>query len=594
MQEKAGNFDEGIHLVEYEEPFRAKLIEDSSINQSGRQTESLNGSWHYAIDQYDTCLRTKWFEERYESEQGLPYPVDFSFDNWETMQVPSCWNVQSELLHLYEGPMVFTRRFVYQNHGEDRVFIKIGAANYQATVFVNKQYMGMHLGGSTPFCVEVTDVLEKDNRILVVVNNTRRRTNLPCENTDWFNYGGIHRDVTLLRLPKTFIEDFKVHLVPDDSFNKISAAITLNGSIKDGLAKLSIPDLKIAADIQVKNGKGSITLDASPQLWSPQTPHLYEVKVTFGEDSITEQIGFRQIRAVGDNIYLNGKEIHLCGVSAHEESVENGRAVTDEEIRKMFAQAKAMNCNFMRLAHYPHTERAAQIADEMGLLLWEEIPVYWAIAFANPDTYRDAENQLTELINRDYNRASVIFWSVGNENADTDDRLEFMSRLIEKTKEIDSTRLVSAACLVDHQTHIITDRLAAHVDVIGINEYYGWYNPDFKQLLTLFEINKPGKPVIISEFGADAPAGMRGSKDELFTEDHQLYVYQRQIDAFLQAPNYLVGTTPWIFFDFRCPRRTHFMQGYYNRKGLLSADLNYRKLAFYAMKDYYAMKISQG
>lgn len=100
-----------------------------------------------------------------------------------------------------------------------------------------------------------------------------------------------------------------------------------------------------------------------------------------------------------------------------------------------FNLAKQMNCNFMRLAHYPHTEKAARIADKVGILLWEEVPVYWAIDFKNHDTYKNAENQLTELILRDTNRASVIIWSVGNENADTDDRLEFMSSLAKKLRK---------------------------------------------------------------------------------------------------------------------------------------------------------------
>jgi len=354
-----------------------------------------------------------------------------------------------------------------------------------------------------------------------------------------------------------------------------------------GTAKLTIPELNIDANIPINDGKGSVSIEAVPKLWDVDNPKLYDVQVTYENDIIAEKIGFREIKVSGEDILLNGKKVFLRGVCAHEESVENGRAITEDEIRTNYKLAKEMNCNFMRLAHYPHTEKAAQIADEVGMMLWEEIPVYWAIEFGNPLTYDDAENQLLELINRDYNRASVIIWSVGNENEDTDSRLAFMSKLTKTAKYTDSTRLVSAACLIDMSQHKIMDRLCDYVDVIGINEYFGWYNPDFSELLQVFENSDPKKPVIISEFGACAMPGMRGTKDELFTEDKQLHVFRQQIDAFKIGPSYLSGVCPWIFFDFRCPRRTNVLQGYYNRKGLLSPNKKHKKLAFYAMQEFY-------
>ncbi|MCL2456674.1 MAG: glycoside hydrolase family 2, partial [Defluviitaleaceae bacterium] len=482
--------------------------------------------------------------------------------------------------------VVYTRRFLYKNHGEERVFLKIGAANYQAAIFVNKKFMGTHLGGSTPFFVEITEVLQRENRIIIAVNNTRRRTNVPCENTDWFNYGGIFRDVEILRLPAAFIQNFKINLRRDSDFKKIDAKISINGR-ENGTAKIFIPELNVNEKIFVSGGEGAVTIDAAPQLWDTENPKLYDVRVEFENDFVTEKIGFREIKVCGENIFLNGKKIFLRGVCAHEESVTNGRAITDDEIRENFSLAKEMNCNFMRLAHYPHTEKAAQIADEIGILLWEEIPVYWAIEFDNSQTFDDAQNQLLELINRDFNRASVIIWSVGNENEDTDSRLAFMVKLTNLARETDSSRLVSAACLMDMVQFKIMDRLCEYIDVIGINEYFGWYNPNFSELMEVFANSDPKKPVIISEFGACAMPGFRGTKDELFTEDKQLYVFQQQIEAFKAAPSYLNGVCPWIFFDFRCPRRTNVLQGYYNRKGLLSPDKVHKKLAFFAMQKFY-------
>ena len=165
----------------------------------------------------------------------------------------------------------------------------------------------------------------------------------------------------------------------------------------------------------------------------------------------------------------------------------------------LYSKAKELGCNFMRLAHYPHNEEMAKLADELGLLLWEEIPVYWAIRFEREKTYEDAQNQLRELINRDWNRASVIIWSVGNENADTDERLKFMSALAECAHREDETRMVSAACLVNAAKNKIEDRLMEYLDIIGINEYCGWYTPDFAMLPALMENSQPDKPVIVTE-----------------------------------------------------------------------------------------------
>ena len=321
-------------------------------------------------------------------------------------------------------------------------------------------------------------------------------------------------------------------------------------------------------------------------LWSPQDPYLYDVELICGEDKVTDKVGFREIRVEGRDILLNGKQIFLKGISCHEESVENGKGLTTEERLENIRIAKELGCNFMRVAHYPHNEEMAQLADREGILLWEEIPVYWAIRFTREATYQDAQNQLLELINRDWNRASVIIWSVGNENADTDERLEFMKNLAECAHREDSTRLVSAACLVSYQEMAIADRLAEYLDVIGLNEYMGWYTPDFGMLIKLFENSDPSKPVIVTEFGADAMPGHRGSIYDKGTEDCQTYVFEKQIETLKDIP-YLKGMTPWILYDFRCPRRTSMIQGYYNRKGLLSPDKKYKKPAFFVLQKFY-------
>ena len=581
-QENSSDINLEDYLGEYED--KQATVEDLIFDRS-RKKESLNGLWHYAVDQYDTCIRQHWFAERYTDQNGFTMPVDYSFDEWPTMQLPCCWNTQSEKFELYDGSMVFTRKFRYEAQNKEKVLLKIGAANYICRVFLNQKYLGMHRGGSTPAYFDVTGLLQAENRIIIQADSTRRPEQVPTENTDWFNYGGVYRDIELIRLPETYIKRFQIALVSDGAFNKIKVRVWLSEPVNTA-AQLRIDELGLCAEIPVTEGAGEAVLEAHPVLWCPENPKLYVVSLSCAGDEVSDEVGFREIRVQGHDILLNGKSIFLRGISAHEESVPNGKALTDEERLENIRLAKELGCNFMRAAHYPHDERMARLADREGILLWEEIPVYWAIRFTREKTYADARNQLLELIERDWNRASVIIWSVGNENADSDERLAFMKNLADTAHAADENRLVSAACLVSFRENAIADRLAEHLDVIGLNEYFGWYTPDFRLLPQLFENSHPTKPVIVTELGADALPGHHGTITDKGTEECQVYVYEKQVET-LRGIDYVRGMTPWILYDFRCPRRTSVIQGYYNRKGLLNPEKTYKKPAFYVLQRYY-------
>lgn len=581
-QENSSDINLEDYLGEYED--KQATVEDLIFDRS-RKKESLNGLWHYAVDQYDTCIRQHWFAERYTDQNGFTMPVDYSFDEWPTMQLPCCWNTQSEKFELYDGSMVFTRKFRYEGQNKEKVLLKIGAANYICRVFLNQEYLGMHRGGSTPAYFDVTDLLQAENRIIIQADSTRRPEQVPTENTDWFNYGGVYRDIELIRLPETYIKRFQIALVSDGAFNRIKVRVRLSEPVNTA-AQLRIDELGLCAEIPVTEGAGEAVLEAHPVLWCPENPKLYVVSLSCAGDEVSDEVGFREIRVQGHDILLNGKSIFLRGISAHEESVPNGKALTDEERLENIRLAKELGCNFMRAAHYPHDERMARLADREGILLWEEIPVYWAIRFTREKTYADARNQLLELIERDWNRASVIIWSVGNENADSDERLAFMKNLADTAHAADENRLVSAACLVSFRENAIADRLAEHLDVIGLNEYFGWYTPDFRLLPQLFENSHPTKPVIVTELGADALPGHHGTITDKGTEECQVYVYEKQVET-LRGIDYVRGMTPWILYDFRCPRRTSVIQGYYNRKGLLNPEKTYKKPAFYVLQRYY-------
>ena len=602
-----------IHLENYTDQYEGKQATAAdAVFMSGRETISLNGTWKYAVDQYDTCLRQRWFRERYVDERGFTLPVDFSFDTWPEMELPVCWNAVRPEFMIYDGSMVFTKKFAFEKKDEEEVYLRIGAVNYICRVFLNGEYIGMHRGGSAPIFFNVTKLLKEENRVILAADSTRRPEQVPTENTDWFNYGGVYREIELVRVPKVHIKDFRIALVPDGMYRNIQVKVRLSEPV-EATAAVCIAELGIKEEVTVTKGIGECVVSVSGgslrsedmcdeasvldgaavnprlELWSPEAPKLYDVTVSCMEDTVSDRVGFREIKVSQGEILLNGKPVFLRGISCHEDSVANGKALTEEERIENIMLAKELGCNFMRIAHYPHHENMAKLADEMGMLLWEEIPVYWAIQFDRDKTYADAENQLRELITRDWNRASVIVWSVGNENADTDERLSFMSRLAECARKEDATRLVSAACLVDSEKNRIADRLAEYLDIIGINEYCGWYTPDFEKLPQLMKNSNPDKPVIITEFGADALQGLHGTLEDKGTEEYQAYVYERQIET-LRSISYIKGMTPWILYDFRCPRRTAAIQGYYNRKGLLSEDKKYKKPAFGVLKRFYEEK----
>ncbi len=585
------NHQDNIHNENYYKKYNLQnLNHQTLIFTENRPAQSLNGTWNFTIDPYDTGLRADWNRLTHRDANGRPLPWDYDYDGGEPVPVPSCWNVLQPEYRYYEGSAWYAREFTYRPEARDeRVFLRIGAANYDTKIYLNEAFLGNHYGGSTPFCVELTGSLREHNVLQVCVNNARTTDRVPMRNTDWFNYGGIYRDVALYRVPATFIKRFKIYLAPDDSYRRIRAEVTLDGPAAAGTLRLELPELGVSREIAISAGQGNLEFEAAPELWSPDHPKLYTVRAEYGNDAIELRVGFRRIAVRGREILLNGAPVFLRGVCVHEDDVNFGKLADEADLQRRFADAKELGCNFLRLAHYPHTERASQIADELGFLLWEEIPVYWAIDFENPATFQDAQNQLLELIRRDENRASVIIWSVGNENAATAPRLSFMSRLAETAREADPSRLVSAACLVNEKKIKIEDPLADCLDVIGLNEYYGWYKPDFAELAQLGRNSDPGKPVIITETGADALDGYHDDASVLFTEEHMAEVYRNQVE-FVKATDYIKGMTPWLLYDFQTPRRMNRYQRGINRKGLIALDKKTRKAAFYVLQAFYRQK----
>jgi len=564
----------------------------------GRNTISLDGLWRTIVDPYENGyydyrrkpLANGFGNDKDLVDKSLLQEYDFSTD--KTLSVPGDWNTQRAELYYYEGTVWYRKRFEYNPANGKRQFLHFAAVNYEAIVFVNGKEVGKHVGGFTPFNVEVTGLIKTgDNSIVVKVDNTRMLEGVPTINTDWWNYGGITRQVSLIETPATLIRDYYVQLKKNDQ-HIINGWVQLDGNQTLQKVRIEIPELKINQEVSTnKNGYASFEIEADPVYWSPDNPKLYKVRIANESDSIADEIGFRTIETKGNTILLNGKAIFCRGVSIHEEAAyRNGRAYSSDEAAILLGWAKELGCNFVRLAHYPHNEQMIRQAEQMGFMVWSEIPVYWTIQWSNPETYRNAENQLTAMIARDKNRTNIIIWSIANETPQSPERYDFLSRLAAKARSMDNVRFVSAALEKEEikpGLMTVSDSLGRLFDIISFNEYVGWYD-GLPEKCDRVEWNfSENKPVIISEFGGECVYGLRGAKTDRFTEDYQEDMYIRSVNMLKRIPG-LAGTTPWILKDFRSPRRQlPGLQDDFNRKGLVS-DKGQKKKAFYVMQKWYS------
>jgi beta-glucuronidase len=567
-------------------------------NVHARKRTSLNGPWSAIPDQYDAGYLTNLSELHpygfYTIRKQKPgvKPVEFNYDKSPKLKVPGDWNSQRPELLFYEGTVWYQRYFNYRKKKNTRLYLHFDAVYYNAVVFINGKIAGEHTGGFTPFNFDITALVRNGkNFIIVKVNNTRLRHGVPMRNTDWWNYGGITRDVNLVEIPDTFIQDYRIQLKPG-SDNIIAGWIKMNRKKAGQTVTLSIPgagiDLKAKTNAQ---GLARFQVRACLTLWTPERPKLYNVMIKAAKERLQDKIGFRTISVSGTDILLNGKSIFLKGVSIHEEvPIGPGRAHSPAHAKKLLGWAKEMGCNFVRLAHYPHNEHMVRAADKMGLMVWAEIPVYWTIDWKNKETYANARAQLTEIITRDKNRACVVLWSVANETPISKRRQTFLSGLVKTAKRLDPGRPVTAA-LNTYRAGAsrvdIDDPLGKVIDVIGCNQYFGWYDGRPHSETDKKRWRNPlNKPLIMSEFGGGALGGRYGSRSEIWTEEFQESIYKHQVAMFKKIP-FLRGTSPWILKDFRSPRRVYAtVQDLYNRKGLIS-DKGKKKKAFYVMKKFY-------
>jgi len=596
--------------------------------------ESLGGLWQAVIDPFGMA-HTGGMAPLAREPQAPADLAEFSFENGLRLEVPGDWNTQDPRLVFYQGVVWYKRTFEHVPRSGERTFLWFGAANYLADVYVNGRLVGDHEGGFTPFNFDVSEVLRPGENLLVVkVDNRRTPADIPTPTTDWHNYGGLTRDVLLVRVPETHISAWELRLPggqgePESPGDRLVGFVEVRGPGLPADVRVEVPELGVRVETRTDaDGRVELSIPAMPDRWSPESPRLYRVAVSAGAHRIEDEIGFRTLATRGADILLNGEPVFLRGISMHDERLDGGgRTHSLEHAEANLGLAKELGCNFVRLAHYPHPDVVSRLADRMGILVWAELPVYWAVKFEEKGTLELAKRMFSELIQRDRNRASVVFWSLGNETPATVARDHFFAELAAHVRAEDPSRLLTAALITGPETLLpfllryylpallgwnrsewileVDDGLERIVDVPAVNEYFGWYYSGALALATPLDserarrvmldnmdrvriTTREGKPLIVSELGAGAKFGRRSRSDgiEVYSEDYQAEVYRRQI-SMLSDQKTVRGMSPWVLKDFRAPLRMYQgTQDYWNRKGLVS-ETGQRKAAFRVLQAHY-------
>jgi len=619
-----------------------------------RQILTLNGEWSYIVDPMNNGLPESSFFGGFPKNKiqktGMEL-IEYNFETAAKIQIPGAWNAEDEKLFFYRGPVWLYKKFNYSPKKEALTHLYIEGSNFTSKVFLNGSIVGEFVGGYVPFNFNISKYLkEGENILLVQTDNTLSESSVPTQKTDWWPWGGIIGDVYVVETPKQFIQNAYLQLNPDN-LSEALFKLEMNEESSGHMIKLEIPELKFKAEYKT-NSLGAITetIKINPQLWSPLNPKLYEVKISSDAETISDKIGFRSIKTSGQKIYLNNYEIQFKGIAMHSEPIGiAGPAFSKAHFQKLLLTAKDLNINFIRAAHYPYTRHLAKVADQLGLMLWEEVPVYWNIDWGNSKTLNIAKNQITRLVQRDQNRASVVVWSVANETPLSSSRMKFLNALLAEIELDDSSRLSTAALLSGSEEQFrslvlvlalqgaksqwvspkekaifrlildqakipieselsfslsIDDPLGESVDLISYNEYFGWYYVTFftEQMMIsegtlrklMFEVmpdikisSSFDKPIHISEFGAGAKYGNHTNK--IWSEEYQAKLYKHQLEMLSNNPQ-IQGISPWVFKDFRAMLRPlPGIQDFYNRKGLIDEDGN-KKEAFEVLADFYKNK----
>lgn len=552
----------------------------------------LNGTWDFVAD----------LDPKYHMLNSYPSPA-WDRSKWEKAAVPGVWNMYQEKYSIYEGVCWYAREFDYDGETEGvTALLKFGGVNYKCDIFLNGEKAGEHEGGYTAFTVDVSRLLKKGKNCLVVrVDNRALVMKLP-EVIGWFNYGGIHRDVCLEIYRDAYFSDLFVD-------GKHDGMLFVKGDVNpkgDSDLQIEITCGKTVKKIQGATGAFETSFKIpGVKTWSPEEPNLYPVKISLvsGGSVKDERIvntGFRSISKEGNEITLNGEKTYLKGICYLYDSPEYGLVMKKEQYLKDLALIKELGVNIIR-SHFQFSDELLSECDRQGFMVWTEVPIYCVApkkeeknTVFSDETYRKlALVMIEELVDQAKNHPSVVIYSIGNEcTVENPEAKEFFQAVADKAREKDASRLLSYAALYG-----TVGPLTDIVDVIGVNEYWGWYDiiglekkPDKINLEKLEnklkELTENQKNIlVISEFAADAVPGFLSESRELWSEDYYSEFFEKSFEVFKKYP--VCGTFPFLFNDYKDPSK------YYNKywdgmnyKGVVSYN-RIPKKPFYTLKSIY-------
>lgn len=559
---------------------------------------SLDGFWKFAPDYHNTGEEKQWYK-------GIPHDREIG--------VPASWNEQfQDLMYFFETGWYEKEIEVPKIVEGETIYLRFGSVHYLAKVWVNGEYVGEHEGAHLPFELDVTNMIRcgQKNIITVAVDARLKADRLPPgqvqhemivgfkgqyseNNYDFFPYAGIHRPVMLYTVSSTHIKDMIIQTSTEDHKGIIDYTIFLNQAF-NGEIKVTL-DGKVCENIVVNNtdticGQWIVS---EPRLWSMEDPYLYTLAACLTQEGTTIdyyelKIGIRTIEIKDCKLLLNGKEIFLRGFGMHEDFPVIGKGMNHAVITKDFNLLKWMGANSIRTSHYPYSEEFLHYADAHGILVIGETPFVGFVKshYTNPTIKGKVKKVIQEMITRDRNHPSIIAWSLANEGDTFVPEAEpFYKGMYDYAKSIDDTRPFTITNCID----VEEDVALQYFDFISINRYYGWYDQvgrlDMgcelldKKLDRCYEIFK--KPIIVTEFGADAMAGLHMDPAEEFSEEYQAEMVERQYNIIFSKP-YTIGAHIWAFADFKTsqtPSRVVL-----NRKGLFTRERQ-PKLAAHKMKE---------
>jgi len=551
---------------------------------AARDMIDLSGIWRCAPDPDDQGVAGRWFD-------------DLTVDR--EIAVPASWNEQYDDLYHYHGILWYAREVVLPPRWRgEQIVLRFGSVFYHATVWVNGSLCGEHSGGHLPFESDITDraQLGMANRIVVRVDATLHTDQLPPATAnpndasigfrgqfppvayDFFPYGGIHRPVYVYTTAATCVTDITITTTLHEQHADVHYRLAFRTPVPATVMVETASQQQVHTLTTAEAITGTLTL-REPHLWQPHDPYLYtfSVRIT-GRDLIDEYhqpFGLRAVQIEGDRLLINGEPIFLKGFGKHEDMAISGKGLNLPSIVKDFDLLRWIGANSVRSSHYPYAEEFLDYADRHGILVIAETPfVGLNERLYTPEMLAQACGVISEMVQRDKNHPSVIMWSLANEpRVETEAGEQFFKAMSAHARTLDPTRPITYAAHLEPEHN----RGMQHYDLVCLNKYYGWYElpgqldhagAALDACLERFRAAF-GKPILVSEFGADAVAGMHAGYDQLFTEEYQATLIETYLRVIGTKP-YCIGAHVWAFADFRTAQvYTRVMD---NRKGVFTRD----------------------